>query len=173
MLKRLCAISVAVAVMSACDWESGPVTEISTAQGAVEQGVITHRVRNIATETATSATDKPVEGRVLDLESSREVSVPINYLFKVELPANAGTGYVWNCTLPGDAPLKVIGQPSTRPIDRGVMGGRMIWTFTLEPTSIGVCQVQFALAHPWESGVAPVKTASLTVHVVPAVVEKE
>ena len=164
MLTRL-ALAAAVAALVACDADSGPATELSSARSVQEQGVTTHRVRNLATETATSATERPVEGRVLELEGSRDITVPRANLFKVELIANAGTGMAWSAVLPKGAPLEQVGEPATRPIDRGVMGGRVQWQFTFRPVGEGRCDIVFNLGRPWETGVAPAKTATLHVTV--------
>jgi predicted secreted protein len=152
----------------ACDADSGPATELASARSAPEAGVVTHRVRGVATETATSATSKPVEGRVLDLESSREVSVPMGQVFKVELVANSGTGFEWSCAASADCVLRQAGAPMVRPIDRGVMGGRVLWVFSFEPQRTGNCAITFNLARPWEAGTPAAKTTTLTVSVTPA-----
>ena len=149
----------------ACDADSGPATELASARSAQEAGVVTHRVRGIATETATSATNKPVEGRVLDLESSREVTVPMDQLFKVELVTNSGTGFEWFCKMPADCVLQQAGAPTTRPIDRGVMGGRVLWVFTFKPQRTGSSAITFNLLRPWETGLPAAKTSTLTVTV--------
>ena len=164
MLTRAAAALV-VAALAACDADTGPATELSSARSADEIGVTTTRVRNLATETATSATDRPIEGRVLELEGSRDVSVPRGNLFKVELLANAGTGMVWTAALPKVSPLEQVGEPVTRPVDRGVVGGRVQWQFTFRPIGPGSCDLVFNLARPWESGAAPAKTATLRVTV--------
>ena len=166
MLSRAVAATLlVVAAIAGCDADRGPATELSTARSEQEMGVTTHRVRNLATETATSATEKPVEGRVLELESSRDITVPRGNLFKVELLANAGTGHAWTATLPKDAVLQQVGEPEARPVDRGVMGGRVQWVFTFQPLRSGSCEVRFDLARPWEKGVASAKTATLLVTV--------
>jgi len=158
--------------LASCDADRGPDTELASARSSNEMGVTTHRVLSLATETATSATDKPVEGRVLGLESTREVDVPLGNIFRVELQGTSGTGYIWNCKLPADAPLKLVGEASTRPIDRGVMGGRVLWVFTFQPQRAGMCVLTFDLARPWETGVPSVKTTSLTVSVLGSALEK-
>lgn len=158
----------AACTLAACDADSGPATELASARSAQESGVVTHRVRGLATETATSATNKPVEGRVLDLESSREVAVPMGQVFKVELVANSGTGFEWTCRMPPDCVLKQSGPPATRPIDRGVMGGRVLWVFAFEPQRIGGSAITFNLVRPWETGVPAAKTTTLTVNVTDA-----
>ena len=154
--------------LMACDADSGPATELASARSTQEAGVVTHRVRGIATETATSATNKPVEGRVLDLESSREVAVPMDQVFKVELVANSGTGFEWTCRMPADSVLKQAGAPTTRPIDRGVMGGRVLWVFAFQPQRVGNSAITFNLVRPWETGVPAAKTTTLTVTVTAA-----
>jgi len=154
--------------LMACDADSGPATELASARSAKEAGVVTHRVRGLATETATSATNKPVEGRVLDLESSREVAVPMDQVFKVELVANSGTGFEWTCRMPADSVLKQAGPPATRPIDRGVMGGRVLWVFAFQPQRAGSSAITFDLVRPWETGVPAAKTTTLTVTVTDA-----
>jgi predicted secreted protein len=159
------AAALVVAALAACDADSGPATELSSARSSEEIGVTTHRVRNLATETATSATERPVEGRVLEIEGSRDVVVPRGNLFRVELLANAGTGHAWRVEMPGVSPLEQVGEPVTRPVDRGVMGGRVQWQFTFRPVGSGSCDLVFNLVRPWESGVAPAKTATLHVTV--------
>lgn len=154
--------------LMACDSDSGPATELASARSTQEAGVVTHRVRGIATETATSATNKPVEGRVLDLESSREVTVPMDQLFKVELVANSGTGFEWTCKMPADCVLKQVGAPTARPIDRGVMGGRVLWVFTFQPQRAGSSAITFNLMRPWETALPAAKTSTLTVTVTAA-----
>jgi predicted secreted protein len=157
----------------ACDADQGPAVERASDRAPDEPGVVTHRVRGLATETATSATDRPVEGKVLDLEGSREVTVPMGQLLRVELQANAGTGYVWQCREPADGVVQSVGAPSSRPIDRGVMGGRVMWILSFRPVRPGSCELVFELVRPWERGVDPAKTATVTVHVTAAGVESQ
>ena len=164
MLNRVAA-AIAIMALAACDADSGPATELSSARSVEEVGVTTHRVRNLATETATSATEKPVEGRVLELEGSRDIVLPRGNLFKVELIASAGTGHAWTVDVPKLSPLEQVGEPSTRPIDRGVMGGRVQWQFTFRPVGEGSCSLVFNLVRPWEPGAVPAKTATLRVTV--------
>ena len=166
MLRALAAC-LACAALAGCDTEQGPETELVSARSDAGMGVTVHRIRGLATETATSATERPVEGRVLELESSRYVSVPMGDVFQVEVVANSGTGHAWTCRLPADAPLQSNGDPQRAPIDRGVMGGRVRWTFRFTPLRPGTCDVTFDLMRPWEKGVAPAKTATLHVTVVP------
>ncbi len=163
MLSRLG--PVLLVAVAACDADHGPSADLAAARSSQEMGVVTHRVSGLATETATSATDRPVEGRVLQLEGSREVRVPMGQLLRIELQANAGTGYVWRCRPPAEAVVKQLGEPSSRPIDRGVLGGRLLWILTFEPVQPGTSMLAFELVRPWEKGVAPAKTAEVTVHV--------
>jgi predicted secreted protein len=164
VLNRLAAC-LACVVLAGCDSDSGPQTELASARAEAGPGVTVHQVRGLATENATSATDKPVEGRVLELESSREVTVPMGDVFKVQLVANSGTGYSWTVRMPADAPLSQSGEPARTPIDRGVMGGRVRWTFTFTPLRPGTFDLGFDLVRPWEKGVAPAKTVTLRVTV--------
>jgi len=143
------------------------MADLASARSGHEICVVTHRVSGLATETATSATDRPVEGRVLQLEGSRDVHVPMGQLLRIELQANAGTGHVWRCRPPDDAVVKQLGEPSSRPIDRGVLGGRILWILTFEPLRPGTSTLSFELVRPWDKGVAPAKTATVTVHVDP------
>ena len=170
MLKRLA--PVLLLAVAACDMDRGPETELASSRSGQDAGVVTHRVSGLATETATSATDVPVEGRVLQLEGSREVRVPMGQLLRVELQANAGTGFVWRCVPPADAVVRQVGDPSSRPIDRGVMGGRMHWILTFEPVRQGTSTLAFELVRPWDKAAVPAKTASVTVHVEAAGVAK-
>ncbi len=167
MLNRLAAC-LACAALVACDADQGPETELASARSESGPGVTVHQIRGLATETATSATERPVEGRVLELESSREVTVPMGDVFKVQLVANAGTGHEWTCQIPKDAPLSPSGAPQRAPIDRGVMGGRVRWTFSYTPLRPGSCELAFDLVRPWEKGALPSKTTTLKVNVVSA-----
>jgi predicted secreted protein len=159
------AACLACAALVACDADRGPETELSSARSERGPGVTVHQIRGLATETATTATDRPVEGRVLELESSREVHVPMGDVFKVELIAASGTGHEWTCRMPADAPLLLSGLPERTPIDRGVMGGRVRWIFSFIPQRPGTCDLAFELSRPWEKGVAPSKSATLRVFV--------
>ena len=164
MLKRAAAVLL-LALPAGCDFDRAPETQVSTARSEEEPGVTTHRVRTVATETATSATDRPVEGRALELESSSEITVPRSNVFKVELLSSAGTGFAWTAILPKGAPLEMVGEPVTTPVDRGVMGGRVQWVFTFQPTSAGGCEVRFELGRPWDKGTPAAKKATLKVTV--------
>ncbi len=166
MLKRFTPPALALMLpLAACDADRGPEADLASARSGHEIGVVTHRVSGLATETATSATDRPVEGRVLQLEGSRDVRVPMGQLLRIELQANAGTGHVWQCKPPTESVLQQLGEPSSRPIDRGVLGGRILWILTFEPVRPGTTVLPFELVRPWEKGVAPAKTASVIVHV--------
>jgi len=167
VLSRLAAC-LACAALVACDADQGPETELASARSETGPGVTVHQIRGLATETATSATERPVEGRVLELESSREVTVPMGDVFKVELVANSGSGHQWTCQLPSDAPLSPSGEPQRAPIDRGVMGGRVRWTFAYTPLRPGSCDLVFNLVRPWEKGAPASKTTTLKVNVVSA-----
>jgi hypothetical protein len=160
------AACLACVALLACDADQGPETELASARSETGPGVTVHQIRGLATETATSATERPVEGRVLELESSREVTVPMGDVFKVELVANSGSGHQWTCQMPQDAPLSLSGEPQRTPIDRGVMGGRVRWTFSYTPLRPGSCELVFNLVRPWERGAPASKTTTLKVSVV-------
>jgi hypothetical protein len=67
--------------------------------------------------------------------------------------------------MPADCVLQQAGAPTTRPIDRGVMGGRVLWVFTFKPQRTGSSAITFNLLRPWETGLPAAKTTTLTVTV--------
>jgi predicted secreted protein len=102
------------------------------------------------------------------LENSLDKSISVGEEFKVALESNAGTGYEWQCQLKDDPTILVDNPPEIAPVDTGVVGGRVRTIFVLHGTSQGTVKIVFVLVRSWEKDVAPAKSLTLTLTVMPA-----
>ena len=123
------------------------------------------RLSSVKLDAANSSID---QGAVLDLENSLDKSISVGEEFKVALESNAGTGYEWQCQLKDDPTILVDNPPEIAPVDTGVVGGRVRTIFVLHGISQGTVKIVFVLVRSWEKDVAPAKSLTLTLTVMPA-----
>ena len=99
--------------------------------------------------------------------SGTTVTVAPGTPITIELASNATTGYTWiPTTLPDYGHVAIDGPtegiyiaPSAEPGLAGA-GGTQVWT--LHATKAGTTSFGLGYVRPWESGVAPVETFSVT-----------
>ena len=80
---------------------------------------------------------------------------------KVELDANATTGYTWVCTITPDG---VIHEVSSEYIpdknNEGITGAGGKQIFTFEAIAEGEAELVFSYLREWETGIPPLKTVT-------------
>lgn len=84
----------------------------------------------------------------------------------IRLPGTAGTGFSWQISSPLCDFLPLAFSQQLETSKDGRVGGPSEWVFTFTADAPGTCAVTFQYARPWERGVAPAETRSLTVTVV-------
>ncbi len=137
-------------------------------------------------ELATGSNESAQSGvDLVHLAATASATARVGDLVRVELMMNAGTGFEWKCTSCVNTPdstgqatsaLMVLtpkfdltkGLGNCSPTTTGTTGGPVRCDFEFTATQIGSSSATFELARPWEKGVAPVDTRTLTVHVTAA-----
>jgi predicted secreted protein len=84
----------------------------------------------------------------------------------IRLPGTAGTGYTWQLSSPVCDNLPLAFSQQIGSSTDGRVGGPAEWIFTFTPERAGSCALSFQYHRPWERGVAPAETRSVTVTVV-------
>ncbi|MFO1142101.1 MAG: protease inhibitor I42 family protein [Amaricoccus sp.] len=91
----------------------------------------------------------------------QSVEAHVGDTIRVDLPAQAGTGYSWTATVAGDIlqPGRTVGRPASRP------GGPERSIMSYLATAAGTARVTFAYQRPWESAKGPARQVVLSVAV--------
>lgn len=95
-----------------------------------------------------------------------EVQAKVGQPVIIRLPGTAGTGYTWQLASPMCPFLPLAFSQQLESSIDGRVGGPSEWVFTFTAESAGTCNVSFQYHRPWERGVAPAETRSVTVNVV-------
>ena len=102
------------------------------------------------------------------LDNGHEVSVKVGQVLVVELPSNVTTGYEWNYRTSGEVVVQ-LGQreymEDSHPFGMVGVGGTEIWRFRAAKAGRETLRLDYS--RPWEKDVAPVRTVSFNVVVVP------
>ena len=84
----------------------------------------------------------------------------------IRLPGTAGTGFTWQLASPVCEFLPMAFSQQLETSRDGRVGGPSEWVFTFTADGPGSCLLTFVYHRPWERGVAPAETRSLTVEVI-------
>ncbi|MEU7138107.1 protease inhibitor I42 family protein [Nocardia sp. NPDC046473] len=100
-------------------------------------------------------------------DNGQERRVAVGQSLVVTLPANPSTGYMWQITELDANLLQAQGDPGFKP-DPNVpvapgSGGGSVWTFVGK--AAGITKLSMDYLRPWEQGVEPAQTYSLTIKV--------
>ncbi|WP_405166130.1 protease inhibitor I42 family protein [Nocardia sp. NBC_01499] len=100
-------------------------------------------------------------------DNGQERQVAVGQSLVVTLPANPATGYLWQITELDANLLQAQGDPGYKP-DPNVpvapgSGGGTVWTFVGKAP--GTTKLSMDYLRPWEQGVEPAQTYSLTIKV--------
>lgn len=105
----------------------------------------------------------PGSTRLSDGDSGKTVELAVGASLVIALEENATTGYSW--ALQGSVPgvLTVVGDEQKAAADTGVVGAAGRHTFEYKAAAAGEGELKLVYVRPWEKGVAPVKTYTVTV----------
>lgn len=95
-----------------------------------------------------------------------EVEARIGQPVMIRLPGTAGTGYMWQLSSPACEFLPLVFSQQLESSTDGRVGGPSEWVFTFAAQGAGTCNLSFQYSRPWERGVAPAETRSVSVKVV-------
>lgn len=95
-----------------------------------------------------------------------EVQATVGQPVIVRLPGTAGTGFMWQLASPPCALLPLAFSQQLETSKDGRVGGPSEWVFTFTADTAGTCNLTFQYLRPWERGVAPAETRTVTVTVV-------
>jgi inhibitor of cysteine peptidase len=101
--------------------------------------------------------------KLTDADSGKTVELAVGAPLVIDLEENATTGYSW--ALQGSVPgaLTVVGDEQKAAADTGVVGAAGRHTFEYKAAVAGQGELTLVYVRPWEKGVAPVKTFTVTV----------
>lgn len=95
--------------------------------------------------------DSPVAG----VPSAETITVSAGETFKIELPENPTTGYLWVVSQSPTSGVAVLESSRYRPPSGGVVGAGGQKTFTFRAVGPGDTRVAFEYRRPWEKNVRP------------------
>ena len=84
----------------------------------------------------------------------------------IRMPGTAGTGFTWQLASPVCDVLPLAFSQQLETSQDGRVGGPSEWVFTFTAGAPGSCPLTFVYHRPWERGVAPAETRSITVEVI-------
>ncbi|MFI6167995.1 protease inhibitor I42 family protein [Nocardia sp. NPDC051052] len=116
---------------------------------------------------APSSSQGPAPVTAGEGDNGQERQVAVGQSLVVTLPSNPSTGYLWQITGLDANLLQAQGDPGFKP-DPDVpvapgSGGGAVWTFVGK--AAGITKLSMDYLRPWEQGVEPAQTYSLTVKV--------
>ena len=100
-------------------------------------------------------------------ESGHAVSLALGQRLRVELPAQAGTGYSWSIISGAKPMLHLKSSAVTHVTHRP--GGSAIQVFRFTAVAAGSGRLRIGYRRPWEHAVPPVKRFSLRIRVRPLI----
>jgi inhibitor of cysteine peptidase len=107
--------------------------------------------------------------KLTEADNGKTVTVKVGDTVQVVLPGNPTTGYSWSTSLSDKdaAVLQQQGDPvyAQQSTDSSLVGGGGTFTFTFKAAAPGQVVLKFDYARPFEAGVAPIQTYSVTVNV--------
>lgn len=102
-----------------------------------------------------------------DAENGGAVELKVGETMRVTLASNPTTGYSWQILTNDPQVLELQGDPVYRadPSAQGLVGAGGTETFTFVARQAGTVKLALGYLRPWEEGVPPVQTYTLTVTV--------
>jgi inhibitor of cysteine peptidase len=97
-------------------------------------------------------------------QPGESITVESGKRFAVELDANPTTGYTWQLTADPGGQVQLVGSEYTA-AGTQLPGSGGTQRFTFQATATGTTSLAFGYVRPWETGVAPAKTATFPVKV--------
>ena len=99
-----------------------------------------------------------------EMDAGNTVTAEFNHNFDVQLDSNPTTGYQWQLARHDAKFVQMVGTPQFTPKSVRI-GGSGVETFTFKALAKGKTTLDFEYLRPWEKGVAPAKTYSITVQI--------
>jgi inhibitor of cysteine peptidase len=106
---------------------------------------------------------KPVNLTAADKGS--QVNVKLGEQVAIILDGNPSTGYTWEATGLDTAIFEQIGEATFVSSDPGLVGAGGSMTLTFKAVKAGTAVLTLVYHRPWETGVAPLDTFSVTITV--------
>ena len=91
----------------------------------------------------------PATLTVTKAQHGREITLKVGSILEIELPGQAGTGYLWLEQATGAPYLKLIDQ-TTRPDKQGRLGGPVIQVWRFKAEKPGTTEIKMAYYRSWE-----------------------
>ncbi len=107
--------------------------------------------------------------KLTEADNGKTVTIKVGDTVQVILPGNPTTGYSWSTSL-SDKDAAVLQQQgdaayTQESTDPSLVGGGGTFTFDFKAMAPGQVVLRFDYARPFETGVAPIQTYSVTVTV--------
>jgi inhibitor of cysteine peptidase len=102
---------------------------------------------------------------ITDMDNGKPVALHIGDTLRIELEANATTGYEWSLGLVDPSIVQQRGEPEYIGPEQALpgAGGTSVWTF--EAVRSGTTQLVLHYARPFETDVEPIQVFEITVDV--------
>ena len=101
--------------------------------------------------------------RLSAADAGRQVAIRAGEQLVISLEGNPTTGYTWEAQDLDPAMFRQIGEVKFRSTNPNLVGSGGIQTLTLAALKPGTATLTLVYHRPWEKGVAPIQTFSLTV----------
>jgi predicted secreted protein len=121
----------------------------------------------VGTPRQVSSPAEPLLGAPRASQWPAEVEARVGQPVIFRLPGTAGTGYMWQLVTPVCDALPLAFSQQLESSTDGRVGGPSMWVFTFTAEAAGACAMTFHYHRPWERGVAPAETRSVTVNITP------
>ncbi len=105
--------------------------------------------------------------KLTEADNGRAITVNAGEDIQVILNGNPTTGYTWTGTVSDQAVLQQQGDPiyAQENTDPSIVGSGGTFTFTFKAAAAGQVTLKFDYSRPFETGVAPIQTCSMTITV--------
>jgi inhibitor of cysteine peptidase len=105
--------------------------------------------------------------KLTEADNGRAVTVKAGEDIQVILSGNPTTGYTWTSTVSDQAVLQQQGDPVYAQGNTGssIVGAGGTFTFTFKAAAAGQVALKFDYARPFDTGVVPIQTCSMTITV--------
>jgi inhibitor of cysteine peptidase len=106
----------------------------------------------------------PREVQLTDADNGKTIELKKGQVLRITLAANPTTGYTWEVVEGDEKVVRQLGEIKFKP-ESEALGAGGVQIIRLEVMNAGQTTLKLVYHRPWETGVEPLKTFSLTIKV--------
>jgi inhibitor of cysteine peptidase len=107
----------------------------------------------------------PAEVKLTASDNGGQVQVEAGSLIVISLQANPSTGYTWEPRDLDPSMFELVGEPRFESDNPALLGAGEVMTLTFKTLQAGTATLTLVYHRPWETGVEPIDTFTVTVTV--------